>query len=791
MVINLDAANNSESGTTWTNLVGGSYPITSGTFQNSGGIQSILFNGSTFVDIGSPISTNSNFTKEAWVFDDSGAGSRNIISSSSNVFWVSSTTLNGGVNNAYFLVSKDAFPINTWKHVVMTFDDQLNTMRLYIDGVEVGENTNVSQSYVNEVERIGSHVSGSTPVSFWRGKIAKVKIYTTALCAAQVVSSFNTDAPTFGRTATTSKPCVTSSSVTESTGVVSVSGHVTLDGLSSVTERGFVYGTSVSPIISNNKILIGSGTGVFSGTSPTLSSGTYYFRAFATNSVGTTYGAQTSVTIVARSLSPTSQTISGSVNGAISNSSTITASNFTGAVTYAVTSGSLPAGLALNSSTGVISGTPTASSSSTITVTGTGATAGSATTSVTFAITAVAPSAPVINSITAGDGQLSVNFTAASNGGSAITNYKYSINGSTYIAFSPAVTTSPLVITGLTNSTSYPVTIKAVNAINDSSASNSILATPVAVVVPTDSGGSSSSSSPTPTSTPTPTPTPSASASVKPRVERINTNPLNIPIPGIETNINPIPGSRTNPEQLVKTDVEQLSEILKPKDIDLGKTITDLNFNASKALQFITNTEDKKVVDLASLVTIGGQTQSSRLVIVDNTSAQVVTAAGGVLAVQAKDGVNLVPVNDLGRVQMIRNNTVETQGSGLAPNTEFAVYLFSEPTLLGIGKTDAQGKFFVSFPVTVDLPIGDHTLQINGKLVNGQASSVSMPVSIVETAEVANSKAMPKTILIDVDPVDKALDAVYWLFFVLLVIVLLAVLTNRQKFFFFFYRKRN
>jgi hypothetical protein len=66
-----------------------------------------------------------------------------------------------------------------------------------------------------------------------------------------------------------------------------------------------------------------------------------------------------------------------------------------------------------------------------------------------------------------------------------------------------------------------------------------------------------------------------------------------------------------------------------------------------------------------------------------------------------------------------------------------------------------------------------------------------MPVSIVETAEVANSKAMPKTILIDVDPVDKALDAVYWLFFVLLVIVILAVLTNRQKFFFFFYRKRN
>jgi hypothetical protein len=427
-------------------------------------------------------------------------------------------------------------------------------MRLYVDGVEVQENTNVTQRYVNEIERIGSHVSGASPVSFWRGKIAKVKIYTTALCAAQVVSSFNADAPTFGKTTTTSKPCITSSTVTESSGVVSVSGNVTFDGESSVTERGFVYGTSASPTISNNKILIGSGTGAFSGTSPTLSSGTYYFRAYATNGVGTTYGAQTSVTIVAPSLSPTSQTISGSVNSAISNSSTITASNFTGAVTYSVTSGSLPAGLAINSSTGVISGTPTTSSSSTITVTGTGATSGSATTSVTFAVAAVAPSAPVINSITSGDGQLSVNFTAASNGGLAITNYEYSINGSTYTAFSPAVTTSPLVITGLTNSTSYPVTIKAVNAINPSSASNSISATPVAAVVPTDTGGSSSSSS----TTPTPTPTPSASVSVKPRVERINTNPLNSPLPGLEINRNPISGSRSNPEQLVKTAVEQL-----------------------------------------------------------------------------------------------------------------------------------------------------------------------------------------------------------------------------------------
>ena len=401
--------------------------------------------------------------------------------------------------------------------------------------------------------------------------------------------------------------------------------------------------------------------------------------------------------------------------------------------------------------------------------------------SATTAVSAVAPSAPVINSITAGDGQLSVNFTAASNGGSAITNYKYSIDGSTYTAFSPAVTTSPLVITGLTNSTSYPVTIKAVNAINDSSASNSISATPVAVVVPTDSGGSSSSSSPTPTTTPTPNPTPSASASVKPRVERINTNPLDIApiVPEVIRNL--VPGSRVNPENLIKTTIQQLSEILKPKIIDLTTSNIDPKFEPAQALQLI-NSQDKKVVDLPSSVINDGQTQSSRIVIVDNSSAQVITTAGGVLAVEAKSGTSSIPVDERGRVQMVKNNSVETQGAGLAPNSEFAVYLFSEPTLLGIGVTDSQGRFFASFPVEKELPLGDHTLQVNGILLDGKASSISMPVSVVDSIQIAKTQAMPKTIFVDVNPVENALNAVYWIFFVLLAILILIALTNRQKF---------
>ncbi len=91
-----------------------------------------------------------------------------------------------------------------------------------------------------------------------------------------------------------------------------------------------------------------------------------------------------------------------------------------------------------------------------------------------------APPAPTITSITSGNNQLDVNFTApSSNGGSSITNYKYSTDGgSTFTACSPAQTTSPITITGLTNGTSYNVQIRAVNAIGDGTATTSTTATP-------------------------------------------------------------------------------------------------------------------------------------------------------------------------------------------------------------------------------------------------------------------------------------------------------------------------
>ncbi len=103
-----------------------------------------------------------------------------------------------------------------------------------------------------------------------------------------------------------------------------------------------------------------------------------------------------------------------------------------------------------------------------------------------LATPATTPSAPTITSITPGNQQLTVNFTVpTSDGGSTITNYEYSTNGGTsFTPFSPEDTTSPVIITGLTNGTSYSVRIRAVNSINPGAQSNAVSATPAGVPNP-------------------------------------------------------------------------------------------------------------------------------------------------------------------------------------------------------------------------------------------------------------------------------------------------------------------
>ncbi len=109
---------------------------------------------------------------------------------------------------------------------------------------------------------------------------------------------------------------------------------------------------------------------------------------------------------------------------------------------------------------------------------------GTASVAVSVITPAGTPGNPISLSAVVGTNKASIYFTAPSNnGGSAITNYQYSINdGSSWTSFSPETTISPVVITGLTNSTTYLVRLRAVNSAGSGTPSGSISVKPVATI---------------------------------------------------------------------------------------------------------------------------------------------------------------------------------------------------------------------------------------------------------------------------------------------------------------------
>ena len=141
-----------------------------------------------------------------------------------------------------------------------------------------------------------SNISGLTPNTTYYVRAYAANSIGTAYGNQVIFTSINPTIPTI----TTN----TVNSITQTT--ATSGGNITSDGGAIIYERGVCWSTSPNPTVLNNKTTDGSGVGSFtsniSGLTPNT---TYYVRAYATNSAGTSYGNEISFT----SLNPTMPTI--------------------------------------------------------------------------------------------------------------------------------------------------------------------------------------------------------------------------------------------------------------------------------------------------------------------------------------------------------------------------------------------------------------------------------------------------------------------------------------------------
>jgi hypothetical protein len=113
----------------------------------------------------------------------------------------------------------------------------------------------------------------------------------------------------FTTTANTA-PILTTTAITAITPTTASSGgNITESGGATVTARGVCWSTTQNPTIAGSHTTDGTGTGIFTSALTNLNpTTTYYVRAYATNSVGTSYGNELTFTTTSSATAPTVST---------------------------------------------------------------------------------------------------------------------------------------------------------------------------------------------------------------------------------------------------------------------------------------------------------------------------------------------------------------------------------------------------------------------------------------------------------------------------------------------------
>jgi hypothetical protein len=339
---------------------------------------------------------------------------------------------------------------------------------------------------------------------------------------------------------------------------------------------------------------------------------------------------------------------------------------------------------------------------------------GEGTSSTRTAVTFLAkPGPPSIGSITPGDKELSVAFTApASDGGETVTNYMYSLdNGVTFVSLSPAQTTSPLRITNLIAGTTYSVKIRAVNSIGQGAASATVNASTNPVLLPT----------PTPTTTQTVTPQPPTAVVTPVRPARV---------------IPPTPSPSPTPSPQTQVDLN------KPVAVPSGSVVSVTTGSGATQQVTIGPNGLPELRPLQSLALVAGapvpvqvsQVASNTALKIDGGEFNVTLSASSASGTSSS-------LNSLGELVLTSGNFATFSGTGFAPNSQIVVWLFSTPTKLGEVVTDASGSFSGSLEVPSDLEAGQHTVQLNGQTSDGETRSLAVGVELVAEESVAEESS--------------------------------------------------
>ena len=157
------------------------------------------------------------------------------------------------------------------------------------------------------------------------------------------------------------------------------------------------------------------------------------------------------------------------------------------------------------------------------------------------------------------------------------------------------------------------------------------------------------------------------------------------------------------------------------------------------------------------------------IITVNEQVVQMQDTQGFRLSVSATDiDGNFTKVNARGAIVVSRRNFITITGEGFLPNSDAVAWLFSQPRRLGVVRVKADGTFEESLQIADDVPMGDHTTQINGLTPEGEVRSLNLAVEVVDSVVSVTDTTIDPVLIAATGPRN---DTAWWIGVLVLVAI--------------------